>query len=190
MVVRIDNEIDIKNFYRKLFWYKSFWYKKVYFETNSNDENIKLLIKGLNIKKRKKRITYVYDTCCDIIDNDTKGKNICGFKNCKCYTQYCNNYSYGCCRLCIYVTEKGCSSKNLACKLFNCEEVRKRYKVINYKDLKLLKLLSLRQRFIVKSDYFSSREEVLKDLYSYSIIYATIRIIYRIGYRFIKYRKL
>lgn len=190
MVVKINSEEDIRKFYRRLFWYKSFLFKRVVFETSSNDKDIKLTIKGLNIKKRKERITYVYDTCCDIIDKDTKGKNICGFKDGKCYAQCNSKYCYGCCRMCTYVTDKGCSTKNLACKLFNCEEVRKRYKVITYKDLKLLKLLNLRQRFVVKSDYFSSREEVLKDLYSYSIIYATVRIVYRMGYRFLKYRKL
>ena len=31
--------------------------------------------------------------------------------------------------------------------------------------LKILKVLSIRQRFVVKSDYFSLREDVLKDLY-------------------------
>ena len=190
MVVTIENEKDIKKFYKRLFWYKSFLFKKVYFETNSNDKDINLIVKGLNIKNRKERIAYVHDTCCDIIDNDTKGKNICGFKDCKCYTQRGKDTCNGCCRVCIYVTNNGCPSKNLACKLFNCEEVRKRHKVITYKDLKLLKLLNLRQRFIIKSDYFSNREEVLKDLYSYSIIYATMRIVYRIGYRFVKYRKL
>jgi hypothetical protein len=48
-------------------------------------------------------------------------------------------YKYGCCRICIYKSSKGCPSKNLACKLFNCSEVYKRRTVISYKDLKTLK---------------------------------------------------
>ena len=57
--------------------------------------------------------------------------------------------------MCKYQTNHGCSTNNLACKLFNCSEVIKRYEVITYKDLKLLKVLSLKNQFIVKSDYFS-----------------------------------
>ena len=48
MVVRIKNEKDVKKFYRRLFWYKSFLFKRVYFETDCDDENIKLLIKETN----------------------------------------------------------------------------------------------------------------------------------------------
>lgn len=91
-----------------------------------------------------------------------------------------NNYTCGCCRLCPYKSCKGCTTKNIACKLFNCSEVTKRHKMLQYIDLKLLKVLSIRQRIIVKSDYFSKREDVLKDLYSYSFIYSCFRIFYRI----------
>ena len=89
--------------------------------------------------------------------------------------------------MCIYQTKNGCPTKNLACKLFNCSEVRKRYKIIEYNDLKLLKVLSLKNQFIIKSDYFSKRKDVLKDLYSYSLIYSTLRIVYRLIRNFIKF---
>lgn len=114
----------------------------------------------------KKRITYIYDNSCKLVDDNTKNINICGFKNGKCYVQQrlksvkCN----GCCRMCIYQTKRGCPTKNLVCKLFNCSEVASRYDVIKYEDLKLLKLLSLKNRIIIESDYFSKREDVLKDL--------------------------
>ena len=49
-----------------------------------------------------------------------------------------------------------------------------------YEDLKILKVLSIRQRFVVKSDYFSLREDVLKDLYCYTLTFAIIRIILRL----------
>ena len=138
-------------------------------------------INGLNIKNRYKRITYVYDTACSIIDSNTKGLNVCGFKNNKCYIQQKQNNGKcnGCCRLCKYQNSNGCPTKNLACKLFNCSEVKKRYKTIEYKDLAILKLLSLKNRLIVKSDYFSTREEVLKDLYAYTLTYSILRIFFR-----------
>ena len=55
-----------------------------------------------------------------------------------------------------------------------------RRKVIKYEDLKILKVLSIRQRFVVKSDYFSLREYVLKDLYCYTLTFDIIRIILRL----------
>lgn len=179
MYLKLDNNKQIKKFYRLLSLYKSIIFKFVKFKTSNSDKNINLIIEALNIKNRKERITFVYDEACKLIDNQVNGKNICGFENCKCYTQRNNSYKYGCFRMCRYKTNSGCSTKNLACKLFNCSEVKKRYKVIEYDDLKILKLLSIRQRFIVKSDYFTLRENVLKDLYSYSFIYSSIKIILR-----------
>lgn len=161
--------------------YKSIIYRFVKFQTDSDDIQDRIIVNALNIKNRKQRITYIYDSTCDLIDN-ANGENICGFKNCQCYVQRSTNNGkkYGCCRKCKYKTDTGCPSKNLACKLFNCSEVYCRRKVIKYNDLKVLKILSIRQRMIVKSDYFSLREDVLKDLYSYSIIWSTIRMLYRL----------
>lgn len=165
-----------------LLLYKSTFFKYFKFETDSNDIQDIIIVKALNIKNRKKRITFIYDSTCDYIDNFYKNKNICGFKNCQCYVQRKNNNNLknGCCRKCIYITDNGCVTKNLACKLFNCSEVYCRRKVIKFEDLRILKLLSLRQRLIIKADYFSLREDVLKNLYSYSIIYSTIRIVIRL----------
>lgn len=162
--------------------YKSIFFRFCKFETKSKDLQDIIIVNALNIKNRKKRITYIYDSTCKYIDDFYNNENICGFKNCQCYVQKekNNNLKYGCCRRCIYKSDDGCTTKNLACKLFNCREVYSRRKIITYNDLKVLKLLSLRQRFIVKSDFFSLREDVLNDLYPYSIIYSTIRIMVRL----------
>lgn len=163
--------------------YKSFIFKKTQFITERNVPlQIKYIVEALNIKKRKKRIEFIYDKSCEILDNHYPNTDICGFKNNQCYAQQGkdNTRICGCCRRCIYQSCTGCKTKNLACKLFNCAEVRKRYKVLEYKDLKILKVLNLRQRLIVQSDFFSSREEVLKDLYSYSFIYSVIKISMRL----------
>ena len=168
---------------KKIKLYKRLIYRNTIFKTNSKDIDIQRIIKGLNIKNRKERITYVFDESCKMLDNQTKNTNICGFdKNKQCIVQRNNksNHICGCCRLCEYVTLNGCPSKNVACKLFNCSEVCSRRKVIKYEDLKILKVLSIRQRFVVKSDYFSLREDVLKDLYCYTLTFAIIRIILRL----------
>lgn len=117
-----------------------------------------------------------------MINENIKEPNICGFKNGKCHVQRkqksgkCN----GCCRKCLYQSTAGCTTKNLACKLFNCSEVTSRYSVTKYEDIEILKLLSIKNRLIVKSDYFSKEEDVLKDLYCYTLTYSTIRIVYRL----------
>lgn len=178
----------------KQYWlipfYKSLLFRLCKFETNSNDIQDLIIVNALNIKNRKKRTTYIYDSACEYIDNYYKNENICGFKNCQCYIKQVknNDLKYGCCRKCMYVSDKGCTTKNLACKLFNCSAVYCRRKTITYKDLKILKVLSLRQRLVVKSDYFCLREDVLKDLYSYSITYATLRLAIRIIKNFILLR--
>ncbi len=162
--------------------YRTFIFRWVKFECLSNDKQDQMIVKALNIKNRKERITYIYDSACLLVDNYYNNENICGFKHNQCYVQRRKklNLINGCCRCCRYSTSRGCSTKNLTCKLFVCSEVCKRRKVITYEDLKILKVLSFRQQILIKSDYFSLREDVLKDLYSYSIIYAGLRILFRL----------
>ena len=178
----INDKAALDNFYRKLFFFILFIFKKTTFTVETKYEQIKPIIKALNIKKRKDRITYIYDEACRQIDNHYKNKNICGFKNNKCYVQQkLNNGTInGCCRLCKYQSEKGCKTVNLTCKLFTCSEVEKRCKIITFDDLKILNLLSYRNKMILKSDYFSKRENVIKDLYYGSVILWAIRIIIRL----------
>ena len=76
----INDKSALDKFYRKLFFYKSFILKKTKFTVETNYEEVKSIIKALNIKKRKPRITYIYDEACKQIDNHYKNKNICGFK--------------------------------------------------------------------------------------------------------------
>ncbi|MBQ7789911.1 MAG: hypothetical protein IJ399_01455 [Bacilli bacterium] len=182
--ISINNKEEYDKFLNKLSLYKSIFYFNTRFvvKNSLNDEMIDYIIKGLNLKNRKKRIEYIYDVSCKIIDDSVGKTNICGFKNGKCYVQRklkdsnCN----GCCRKCLYQTNKGCSSKNLSCKLYNCSEVKKRYKVIEFEDLKILRLLSLKNQFLIKSDYFIKREDFLKDLYTFTLTYAAIRIFFRL----------
>ena len=192
-IITINNYNDYNKFLKRINIYKSILYYNTLFEVknNINERNIDYITNALNMKNRKKRIEYVYDQSCKLIDWKNKGINICGFENGKCWVQrkIKNGKCNGCCRKCIYQTSNGCSTKNLSCKLFNCTEVRSRYNVIRYNDLKLLRLLSKKNQIIIKSDYFSKREDVLKDLYSYSLIYSTFRIFYRLIRNYINVNK-
>lgn len=155
-IITIKSENDYIKFIKRVSLYKSVLYINTEFQVEGLQENDKVL---------------------QII----KGLNICGFKKNKCYIQQIKNNGKcnGCCRLCKYQNSNGCPTKNLACKLFNCSEVKKRYKTIEYKDLDILRLLSLKNKLIVKSDYFSTREDVLKDLYVFTLTYSILRVISR-----------
>lgn len=180
-VVKVKNKTALDKFYQKLFFYKRIWFKKTNFILDSNFEELKPIVEALNIKNRKQRITYIYDTACQQIDDHYQNKNICGFKNNKCYVQQKlkNGTINGCCRCCMYQSPKGCTTKNLTCKIFTCSEVEKRCQVIKFNDLKILNLLSYRNKMILKSDYFSKREDVINDLYYGSFLLWTIRIVIR-----------
>lgn len=144
-VVKVKDQTALDKFYQKLFFYKKIWFKKTNFILDSNFEELKPIVEALNIKNRKQRITYIYDTACQQIDDHYQNKNICGFKNNKCYVQQKlkNGTINGCCRCCMYQSPKGCTTKNLTCKLFTCSEVEKRCQVIKFDDLKILNLLSI-----------------------------------------------
>lgn len=133
-----------------------------------------------SIRSRYKRLEYIYDNCCAKIDSLHKYENICGFKCNQCIVQQ-NNKSdeiNGCCRTCRFQSVKGCKSSNLTCKLFYCDQIKKNYKVYELGDLELLELLSKRQRLILKYDLFSSREEVLLDLFYGSLLLSGLRLVY------------
>lgn len=184
MKIIVNSKNDLKKFYKRLKYYKYLFFVK--FESDNNE--IQDIITALNIKKRNKRIEYVYDYSCKYIDNYWENINYCGFKCNKCYCQQYKGCKYknGCCRLCKYQSDNGCITSNLTCKFYYCTEVLRRFKTLTYNDIKILKLFSFRQKTIIKHSFFNSREEVLFDLkYSLIIVFAIkllikniIRIIY------------
>lgn len=193
MNLNLNSQKNIKKFYKKLWLYKSIIFFKTKFTYNGEvDLQTKYIVEALNIKKRKERITFVFDKTCEVIDKKYEGINICGFCNrvCERFSNMKKNYLDGCCRYCLYITPNGCPSKNVGCKLFNCTTVKEKYDVYEYKDLPILKILSLKNRIIIRQDLFSLRDDVLKDLYSYSFIYSSLRMLFRISRNFYKKNKL
>lgn len=182
MKIIIKNEKDYKKFIKRIIIYKSIFYKYVHFELESyiDCEYMDIIINGLNIKKRNKRIQYIYDEICKIL-NSKMDLNICEFKENKCIVQRENHTSNcnGCCLKCIHQKDGRCNTENLTCKLFYCPTIKKKYKITKMKDIIPFKLFSLRQRLIFKTDFFASREEHLSDLYHYSLIVAMDNIFRR-----------
>lgn len=187
--VNIKNEKDLYKFYKKIPLYRSMLYKKVYFKEESKYD-IKDIIDALNIKKRKQRLTFIYDKTCEKIDNHYNNKDICGFKEGKCYVQQkLNNGNInGCCRWCLYQSPKGCTTKNISCKLFTCTEVEKRCKIIKFDDLDILKILTKRQKLITKTNYFTKRETFINDLYIGLFTLWELRQVFRLMKMYIKIR--
>lgn len=184
----IKNELDVKKFYNKLFLYKSFMYRFVYFKLVDDKYNISSIVNALNIKNRRKRVEFIYNSACDELDFFYKDKNMCDFKNNQCCVQrkLDNNKFNGCCRMCMHQSNNGCRTKNLTCKLFFCSEVRQKHKVLTIEDIKVLKVLGVRQRYILKNNYFSSKKEVINDLYLGSILLVMFRYVYRIVRNFFR----
>ncbi len=180
--IKISTEAEKTHFLSMLPLYKSSLCKFTYFKIDTDDLDLKEIEEALNIKNKKKRITYIYDTTCKKIERFYKNnKNMCGFICGQCYTQRENSTdkTNGCCGFCLYQSDKGCTTTNLACKLFNCENVRKRYKLLEFSDIKLLKVLTKNQQTILKYNYFSLREDVIKDA-SLGLIIGTIKMYYRL----------
>ena len=181
----IDSDDDYRKLLNKIWLYKSIFYYSTHFEVENNINNKQLdnIVKALNVKKRKDRIDFVYDHVCDYIDEYIKDKNICDFIDNKCFVQRRpNNKSFdGCCGpiKCNKLVNGKCLTKNISCKLFYCPDARRKIKVLGIKDIDLFKIFSIRQRLVCMIDVTYNREQILKDLYSYSFIYACLRIFFR-----------
>lgn len=178
--------INKEKFIKKLYLYRYNIFIK--YETDIKDEELNIIINALNIKSRYKRIKYIINNGIDIIDNYYKECNLCKFINnkCICHRKINKDYINGCCRKCIYQSSKGCTTKNIACKLYNCSYVDYNGKnKLNFNDINLFKLLNPYQRYILKNDYFSKPNEVIIDLYV-----GPVCLLLRLFYRYIIKRVL
>lgn len=160
--------MKIKNkerFYKSLFILKYISFIK--YTTELKDEELEKIIEALNIKSRYKRINYIIEKTADYIDNYYNDCKLCDFKNnkCICHRNINKNYINGCCRFCVYQEGKGCTTKNVACKLFVCTHAIHKKNKLELDDIKLTKLLNTYQRLVLKTDYFSTLEQVTIDLY-------------------------
>lgn len=174
---------DEKKLYKKIFLYRSYLYKNAEFlYSDELSDEAKDLCTALNIKEKRKRIEYVYDSCIKVVDEYYKDKNYCDFVDgqCLCQRDDKSNRKNGCCQICVYQTENGCPTQNLSCKLFYCDEISKNNPMLPIKELKILKVLNPRRRLIAVDNFFARREDVIKDIEVGSLLYYSIRAIARI----------
>lgn len=175
IVINVTNNEEKIKFLKKIKYFRMSLFKIFSFEYTGNDEEIKEIVYALNIKNNRKRVEYIYDNVCDKIDKKFEGINICGFNCGKCYAQQKGNRETknGCCAHCAYQSSDGCKTKNISCKLFFCEEVTSRHKVVRYKEINLLKCFGIRQQIISRSSFFLNREEIVRCLAYKSLFLST-----------------
>lgn len=177
ITISIRSIQDLKKLERRLFIYRSFFCRFIHFSNKNSLIPIDTIISSLNIKKRKQRITYIYDALCRQVDTYYQDKNICRFEHDRCIVQRRKmKYKNGCCRMCKYSSPTGCTTSNFTCKMFYCVGAARGYTTLQEKDLPLLKCLSIRQRFLLRHDFFSSREDVINDLWWESVFINLFRI--------------
>ena len=87
-------------------------------------------------------------------------------------------------KLCQYMQNRTCATKNITCKLFTCKYLKeKNIKFDTHKILLLDCFFNKKQHDIIKSNFFRTREEILQklqeknhDLYYWYILRQKYRI--------------
>lgn len=140
----------------------------------------------LKIKDKKIRYSKLYDLLCDYLDHEFQENNYCNFKNGICEKRRClcqenpNEplLKNGCCysirkkENCKYLTSTGCSIKNIACKLYTCDYLRKKKVKIRLNSIYLIRYtLNRRQKLYLSTTFFTPKEELIRGLIKRRWIY-------------------
>ena len=157
----INTEDDYERLKSSLRKYTGLKYRKTTFTLSGeySKYGLKEAIDALNIKNRSKRIEYIYDTACELVDGFNNVNEICcPFTDNRCPDCKHNSHVNGCCYHCSLQSTKGCPTKNLSCKLYFCEYMKEHHHPLTMDDLDILNLLSRSQRAILRENVFVSRK--------------------------------
>jgi len=128
-----------------------------------------------------KRYEIVYDYICDELDKKFANNSICQFENDRCIAnrKYNNRDKImGCCysfkfngwqisdvKLCEHQRDGGCDVKCLGCKLFTCKYLKEHGIKFSLENMPIaLAFFSKKQREILRTTFFTSKENVLNDV--------------------------
>lgn len=159
-----------------------------YFE-NCNSTYIPFLVTStllINIKNKKEKINFLYDSICDYLDNIVVKNNVCGFENDKCIAKKDTNCTMGCCHhfknryfgllyeknlhLCEYQKNKRCTAKCITCKMYMCDTLRKKgYKFTTRNVLLIKRYFNPIQKLIIITSFFTPKEKIMKRLMFFSV---------------------
>ena len=142
-------------------------------------------ITAILMKTDSKKYEFIYDTVCDYLDSQFHNCNLCDFKNDQCVANRAKRTAHefmGCCysfnyaklldfrllkdvKLCQYMQNRTCATKNITCKLFTCKYLKeKNIKFDTHKLLLLDCFFNKKQHDIIQSNFFRTREEILQKL--------------------------
>ena len=150
------------------------------------ESKMKTIDSVLDIEDKNKRLDYLYDLVCDYLDKEFKDKNICGFNCGICKKRKAmidknikkDTYVNGCCHSylhnndCVYLSDnKTCKTKNIGCKLFTCDYLKKQGYNYNLDDIYLTKyFFNIWQKYYIENATRKSKEEVIKGIKKRGII--------------------
>ena len=176
-IINIDNK-SFNSFLNKLKYYKlskkDFIFK--YSKDFKHKDDCNEILKALNIKNKHDRLSYIYDVVCDHLDNMFIEKNMCEFKNNKCYSNRCKSFEKvnGCCSNnkninCKYFDKNHCTIKCSGCKFYICPNLKKKKGPIKLKDIYITRLLSIRQKIILRYTVFTPKEIIVHKMEKFRI---------------------
>ena len=144
------------------------------------DSKLNVVAAILEFNDKIERYSYLYDLICDYLDNEFTEKNICDFNCGVCKRRKAmikqkiskKTYQNGCCYSylqnsnCQYLdSEKGCQIKNIACKLFTCDHLKKQGYRYRIDDIYFARyFFNIRQKFYIKNTFFVPKDVVLKGI--------------------------
>lgn len=194
IVIKVNNNYDytkliIKNMCKIFEYNKSIFLEQEVVVTIIGNsiylEDLLNAFKVMTLATKREMYEFIYDTVCDWLDKNFSENNICNFKNDKCIAnrEGCTTHeNMGCCysfkyaklfdirlvtdvKLCQYMQNSKCQTKNIACKLFTCKYLRKRNVIFDMHKILLLDcFFNKKQLDIIRTNYFVSREEILNKL--------------------------
>lgn len=175
--INIDND-NFHSFLNKLYYYKrsnnQFIFK--YSDDFKYKKDCDSILKALNIKNKRERLSYIYDEVCDYLDNMFINDNRCEFKNNKCYSNRCKNFEKvnGCCSNnknvdCKYFDKNHCTIKCSGCKFYICPNLKKKVGPIKMKDIYITRLLSPRQKVVLRYTVFTPKDEIIDKMLKFRI---------------------
>ncbi len=122
-------------------------------------EELKDFETALNLKNRRKRMTFLFDRACDIIDRYNEENGITCSYNSEgiCEDPKHQTRKNGCCCHCYLQSSTGCPSRNLSCKFYFCDHICKKFRPLTMEDIDLLKMFNWSEREIIKNNVFVTR---------------------------------
>ena len=139
-------------------------------------------LKAILLDDKKKMYEYIYDTVCEILDNNFYGKNLCDFNDNKCGAKANTTCDTGCCRhyenrilgpfkfnnklvQCEHLKNYRCSVQCLPCKLFTCDYLEKKGIKFRIKDIFLLDtFFNPFQKITLKFAVYTTKDIIIKRL--------------------------